>query len=107
MDPNTGRIYAEDEIQDLPPEIRDRLISGSKEDLEELRKAMLKELVDTEATELGEILDEYEKIKTLPMPDDNKPERFYPVNRAARRAHEKRERKQKFVNKPGKVRDYG
>lgn len=100
MDPNTGRIYDEQEMQDLPPEIKERLIFGKREELEELQK----HIIQKEVEELGEILDEMEKIKELPDP---KPERFYPINRASRRAAEKRERKQKFVNKPGKVRNHG
>lgn len=60
--------------------------------------------VQKEAQELGEILDEFERIKEMP---NDRPEHFYPTNRAARRASEKKERKQKFVNKPGKVRDHG
>lgn len=45
--------------------------------------------VQKEAYELGEILDEFEVVKNLP---DAPPEKFYPVNRAARRTAEKRNR---------------
>lgn len=45
--------------------------------------------VQKEAEELGEILDEFEVIKELP---DVPPEKFYSVNRAARRGAEKRNR---------------
>jgi hypothetical protein len=101
MDPNTGRIYAEDEIEGLPPEIQDRLIHGSKEELEALQKHMIQK----EAEELGELLEDMDEVLSM---DDPKPnEKFYPINRAARRAAEKHERKQRFVNKPGKVRDRG
>lgn len=45
--------------------------------------------VQKEAQELGEILDEFEKVKELPDPPA---EKFYPVNREARRTSEKRNR---------------
>jgi hypothetical protein len=45
--------------------------------------------VQKEAQELGEILDEFERVKELP---DAEPEKFYPVNRTARRNAEKRNR---------------
>lgn len=45
--------------------------------------------VQKEAQELGEILDEFEKVKELP---NLKPEQFYPINRVARRNAEKRNR---------------
>lgn len=45
--------------------------------------------VQKEAQELGEILDDFEWIKELPDPP---PEKFYPINRAARRNAEKRNR---------------
>lgn len=57
--------------------------------LENRKKAALKELVDTETEELGEILEEYEKIKTM---SDGPPEQFYETNRAARRKQERRDR---------------
>lgn len=66
------------------------------------------EFDEKEAEELGEILEALSNIQTMPS---DRPERYYPVNRAARRAAEKRERKQKpkFVNKPKRkeVRDIG
>lgn len=52
-----------------------------------------------EAEELGEILDEFEKIKELPDP----PSKFYPINRAARRAAEKRDRALKKRKPHGKT----
>ena len=42
--------------------------------------------VQKEAEELGEILDEFETIKEMPAPV----ERFYPINRKARRMAAKR-----------------
>lgn len=129
MDPNSGRIYDEKQIADLPPEIQERLIRGEREELEKLREHILAtesqginptmmildeaqamnadgEIdVQKTAEELEEILEAMANIKTMP---NEPPERFYPINRAARRAAEKRERKQKFVNKPGgKVRGHG
>lgn len=56
---------------------------------EEMKKAALKELVDTETEEIGELLEEFEKIKEMP---NGPPEKFYEVNRAARRRQEKRDR---------------
>lgn len=44
--------------------------------------------VQKEADELIEILDEMEKIKEMPNP----PEKFYPINRVARRNADKRNR---------------
>lgn len=123
MDPNSGRIYDEKEIEDLPPEIRERLIHGTREELERLQAHIYAEGapkpveviaangeldVQQTAEELEEILEAMANIKEMP---DGPPEKFYPINRAARRAAEKRERKQKprFVNKPGygKVKDHG
>ena len=53
-----------------------------------------------EAEELGEILDEFEKVKTMPnLP----PERFYPINRTARRNAEKRDRTLKKRKPNGKT----
>lgn len=61
--------------------------------------------VQKEAEELGEILEEMDRVISLddPLPE----EKFYSTNRAARRRAAKLERKQKYVNKPGygKVRD--
>lgn len=45
--------------------------------------------IPAETQELSENLDEFEKIKEMPDPA---PEKFYPINRAARRDHEKRNR---------------
>lgn len=44
--------------------------------------------VQEEAQELGTLLDEFERVVNLPDPE----EKFYPVNRAARRTAEKRNR---------------
>lgn len=53
-----------------------------------------------EAEDLGEILDEIEKIKEMPnLP----PEKFYPINRAARRNAEKRDRALKKRKPNGKT----
>lgn len=103
MDPNTGKIY---DLSDptIPDDVRARLVPVPEDPkaAEELRaamkKAMLKELVDTETQELGEILDEYEEIKTMPnLPE----EKFYPINRAARRTAEKRDRALRKRDKRG------
>lgn len=223
MDPNSGKIYDSEEIEELPPEIRERLVHGSREELEKLRAHIEAEgiqgftpvvppIIDEaqeldgievtfwngipidsmrgtavvadapefpeywardiigeripvvmvnldgandgggidyldnrenhgwtkittgkgspsyghrnvsivegsfepdpddvarKAEEFSEILDAFKNIKTMPM--DAQPEKFYPVNRAARRAAEKKERKQRFRNKPKRteVRDIG
>lgn len=44
--------------------------------------------VQKEAEELGEILEEMDRVIAMPNPKEN----YYPVNRAARRAGEKRNR---------------
>lgn len=54
--------------------------------------------VQKEAEDLSEILDEFEKVKTMP---DAPREQFYPINRAARRTAEKRDRALKKRDKRG------
>lgn len=78
MDPKTGMIYEEDEIHDLDPEIQKRLIRG---ELEELKQ-------------LSELLTNVEESngKSSHLVEPVKEEHFYPVNRAARRKAEKRDR---------------
>lgn len=95
MDPHSGRIY-DLEKDDIPNDVRKRLVP--------VDEAVF---VKQQAEELGEILEEMERVISL---DDPQPgEKFYPTNRAARRRSERLERKQKpkFVNKPEKVRDNG
>lgn len=75
MDPNTGKIYSPEEIQALPTDIQDRLVPVS---------------TDEAAEELNELLSELKKVQELPNHDPD--EKFYPVNRAARRKAEKRNR---------------
>lgn len=69
MDPKTGQIYSEDEIPALDEETQKRLIRGELEDLQQM-SALLKNVEEENA----------------------KSEEFYPINRAARRNAEKRNR---------------
>lgn len=45
--------------------------------------------LDQEVREIVELLDEFEQVKEMPDPP---PEKFYPINRAARRDAERRNR---------------
>lgn len=84
MDPKTGIIYEEDEIQDLDPEVQKRLIRGELEELQQLSELLTnveKKNNDTTSNWHNEPVD-------IPEPL----EKFYPVNRAARRKAEKRDR---------------
>lgn len=78
MDPKTGIIYTEDEIHDLDPEIQNRLIKGELEELQQLSQLLTN-------------VEESNGKGSLPT-EAVEEERFYPVNRAARRKAEKRDR---------------
>lgn len=62
---------------------------------EQARQALVYDYVHAEAEELGEILDEYERIVEMPTAPE---EKWYSNNRASRRLAAKQ--KPKFVNKP-------
>lgn len=79
MDPNTGNVYSPEEIPMLPTDVQERLVPVDGDSF----------LVQKEAQELGEILDEFAKIKEMPAAP---PEQYYPINRAARRDADKRNR---------------
>jgi hypothetical protein len=89
MDPNSGKIYNLSD-PDISDEVRERLIEVSSADPtdEEMRAALRKEFVETEASELEDVLNKMEKLKEIP----EEPEQFYPTNRAARRKADKRNR---------------
>lgn len=76
MDPKTGMIYDEDEIPALEPDVQKRLIRGELEELQQL-STLIQNVKDE--NDAKEVLQEVE-------------ERFYPINRAARRRAEKRDR---------------
>lgn len=69
------------------------IVEGSfitdSEDVERVREANRKLLLETETQELGEILEEMERIKTMPS---GPPEQFFSTNRAARRKADRRNR---------------
>lgn len=68
----------------------------SPEDVERVREANRKLLVETETKEMSELLNLTEKLKEMP----NLPaEKFYPINRAARRSAERSERRNRALKK--------
>lgn len=62
MDPNTGRIYDEKEIKELPPEIRERLVHGSREELEKLRAHIEAEGIQGFTPVVPPIIDEAQEL---------------------------------------------
>lgn len=77
MDPLSGRVYDLSK-DDIPADVRERLVPVDEA-----------AFVAAQAQELGELIDVMEEIKTMPAAP---PEKFYPINRAARRENERRNR---------------
>lgn len=105
MDPNSGQVY---DLSDptIPDDVRERLVPITEQAYHDMKDAIqslqdeAKDIrqsdhasgpavdVQKEANELGELLDEMDRVVNLPDPS----EQFYPINRAARRKAEKRDR---------------
>lgn len=107
MDPNTGRVYDLSK-DDIPDDVRERLVpideaafQKQKEIEEQIQGLTSTHVIQDEAQqnlyvqeaaeELGEILDEMDRIVNMPDAPASK-EEFHPINRAARRNFEKRNR---------------
>lgn len=62
MDPNTGRIYDPKEIEDLPEVVRERLVHGSREELEKLQAHIYAEGIQGFTPVLPPIIDEAQEL---------------------------------------------